>query len=1158
MTMQKSLLLTALCLLVALPTAAQDRPEVRERGWQPLQVNRWLDQLARRPFVANPANDECDFVDITQRRDAILNGNRITTQIQNFGSISAPGNTITDIVWNGLGYGYEFGPFVAAEIEDTYREDNRPRNPNSVPKLDDAGNVVRVNGDTVWVMHVVSDGLVSNGGEVSPDGSTVWGWQPVPCAQSVGNFAGLQVVNPNSNKIPTTDSPDTDLDGKPDDWPDAWYNENLKEYVWPGALQQGASNSDQEALYFMNDYTNREFPYYPFPSDSTKRGLGLEVEVRLYQWNNPLAEDAIFLVYKITNKSERDLDKVIFGMWGDPHVGGPANWRDDLADFDSTQNMVFAWDADGISDVPGRVPGYFGYKFLESPGIGTEIIDGVTYPGDGIDNDNDGMIDESWTDGIDNDGDWDPDIDDVGVDGIPGTGDFGEGDGIPTAGDPFDITIPGEPDFEFTDIDESDQIGLTSFVSPGFAGTRIDNDELVWQLIQPGRFEPVPDQPGDYVFIYGAGAFPMRAGETKRFSIALIVGENRQDLTLNANTVQRIFEVGYRFAKPPVKPTLRAVPGDERVTLYWDDAAERETQDPLSRTNDFEGYVLYRSTDHEFSDQQLITDINGSKFLFKPHETVNGVEAKFDLDNGLTGPSEIPYPDRGVAYDLGDDTGLFHTFVDSNNVINGQTYYYALVAYDRGFAEDTSGIFDNGIPPAETSKTITYNPTTDSYIFDRNTVQVVPRPRAAGYETPMLSEAGVTRLRGGGTGDIRIQVIDPLAVKDNTYEVVFEQVGTDTLYSVLDTTPQSVSLTASVGRTVSLNFSNVDTTTFALTRNGTALTPGVDYVLNEAAGSVEVLSGGAVNEGDVLVATFQYFPLYRSANLNSEEANIIFDGIHLFAQNDQLQADEENSGWIDGGNEVGFKIRKATLGRGRDGRPADYEIRFVENYDPNDPPTVALGSNLPLPFEVINLTNANTKISVVVQDSNPRNGRWDPINDEPVVFIEDVNGEDLSTWQVAFQDTLDATTGEPVRGIPEGSVFYLQTEKPFLPGDRFAFTMEAASTDEDLVQAELRDIYVVPNPYVATNEIEPRNPFSRSERGDRRLYFANVPAQCTIRIYTLAGELVDTIEHNSTIDDGKAFWDLRTKDNMNIAYGLYFFHVDAPEGTFIGKFAVIK
>jgi hypothetical protein len=36
-------------------------------------------------------------------------------------------------------------------------------------------------------------------------------------------------------------------------------------------------------------------------------------------------------------------------------------------------------------------------------------------------------------------------------------------------------------------------------------------------------------------------------------------------------------------------------------------------------------------------------------------------------------------------------------------------------------------------------------------------------------------------------------------------------------------------------------------------------------------------------------------------------------------------------------------------------------------------------------------------------------------------------------------------------------------------------------------------------------------------------------------------------------------WDLVSKDGMDIAYGIYVFHVDAPGiGEKIGKFAVIK
>ena len=57
----------------------------------------------------------------------------------------------------------------------------------------------------------------------------------------------------------------------------------------------------------------------------------------------------------------------------------------------------------------------------------------------------------------------------------------------------------------------------------------------------------------------------------------------------------------------------------------------------------------------------------------------------------------------------------------------------------------------------------------------------------------------------------------------------------------------------------------------------------------------------------------------------------------------------------------------------------------------------------------------------------------------------------------------------------------------------------------------------------------------------------------------MSGKLVDTIEHDSSFDDGQAAWDLVSKDGMDIAYGVYLFHIDAPGiGEKIGRFAVIK
>ena len=78
-----------------------------------------------------------------------------------------------------------------------------------------------------------------------------------------------------------------------------------------------------------------------------------------------------------------------------------------------------------------------------------------------------------------------------------------------------------------------------------------------------------------------------------------------------------------------------------------------------------------------------------------------------------------------------------------------------------------------------------------------------------------------------------------------------------------------------------------------------------------------------------------------------------------------------------------------------------------------------------------------------------------------------------------------------------------------------------------------------------------------TKRGERELQFRNLPPDCTIRIFTLTGELVDKIEKN---DNGSiASWNLLSSEGMRISYGVYIYHVDIPGvGEKIGRFAVIK
>jgi hypothetical protein len=159
-----------------------------------------------------------------------------------------------------------------------------------------------------------------------------------------------------------------------------------------------------------------------------------------------------------------------------------------------------------------------------------------------------------------------------------------------------------------------------------------------------------------------------------------------------------------------------------------------------------------------------------------------------------------------------------------------------------------------------------------------------------------------------------------------------------------------------------------------------------------------------------------------------------------------------------------------------------------------------------------------------------------------------------STWRV-FIDPASAT---PVRPPAAGDVFRLRLIVPFGADDAFVFNSTGQRIDSGLAQREFRQTpYVVPNPYVGSASFEPER-FAVSGRGERRLEFRSLPRDCVIRIYTVRGDLVQTLEHDGS-NDGFVAWNLRTKDNLDVAPGLYIFHVDGgPLGTHTGKFAIIK
>lgn len=828
---------------------------------------------------------------------------------------------------------------------------------------------------------------------------------------------------------------------------------------------------------------------------------------------------------------------------------------------------------------------------------------------------NDLMIDESRTDQIDNDGDWDPFNDDVGLDGVPNTADDGENDGLPTSGAGTGLT--GEPNIDLTDVDESDQIGLTSFdyFQNSQAPTDIlTNDEQWWNTVAPGQFDvpssivnnrPVGGEDGD--FFYASGYFPLLAGKTERLSLALVYGGGRgglnqdlEDLLKNRKTVQKIYDSNYKFPKEPDTPTLRAEVGDGKVVLYWDRIAE-ESIDPVLKEKDFEGYRLYKSTDAKFNDIRLVTNADGIAKAYIPLE-------QWDLNNGINGyfqgSQELTNATSGFGWNLGEDTGLQHSYIDYE-VENGRIYYYALTAYDRGDAE-------KDIFPSESAFSV--NITSGGEIeTEKNTVAVIPGTNVAGYVAP--DSAGfLNHVEGPGTGKVKFQVVDEKSTTGNAYQVEFLDTSTDgidndgdwnpitddlnkngkpdpnepnidkndpdefwprtTFYTVKDLSTYTEDFTVEDSLWINLQKQNfVEGSITVNNLNGD--------IIDTAAYQIDLIKGRIrptfnnnvpiMDIGNSFKITYEYYPVFESINIGEVQSDLgtgvlfdtdIFDGIQLsFTNPKKITLIDSLTGWNrPDGYPYTFSIDDIDLdGNGTPDlfgkrTPHSFQIDFYDQ-------VVDTSANLygapalPVNFKITN-TTLNKQIDFIYVPINfvPDPNGWYALepNDQIFLFESGPNDDLYMTW---FWNI----SGDSAIVLGSGDQLVLTTNKPFRDGDVLTFSTPVAVVDQRVAKDELYKIKVVPNPYVSAHAHERALPAQiTSGRGERKVTFTHLPQKSKVLIFTARGEHVTTIEAENIGYDGTATWNLKNKENLDVAFGVYFYVVDSPVGKKRGKIGVIK
>ena len=170
----------------------------------------------------------------------------------------------------------------------------------------------------------------------------------------------------------------------------------------------------------------------------------------------------------------------------------------------------------------------------------------------------------------------------------------------------------------------------------------------------------------------------------------------------------------------------------------------------------------------------------------------------------------------------------------------------------------------------------------------------------------------------------------------------------------------------------------------------------------------------------------------------------------------------------------------------------------------------------------------------------------------------------LNGWQYAYSvSAFD-------RGDPSIDLESLESSR--LSNATRAFPGSPSMEQQLASQQQQIKVGVYPNPYRA------RGAWDGNLERDRKIYFYNLPQDSEVRIFTLAGDLVDSYEHhasyagegiqwfekfargNRVFAGGEHAWDLVTADDQALASGLYLYTVeDLNTGEMQrGKFMVIK
>ena len=887
----------------------------------------------------------------------------------------------------------------------------------------------------------------------------------------------------------------------------------------PGVTTKGTRTS--QSIRFKCTDTNAE----------VNKGLilGLEIEVHGFQWSYAPLYDFFILEYNVKNVGSDTLEDVFMGFRYDVDISsnetGTASYSaDDFVALDQTPDSL------NPDDHPNRYLSY-GFSNASAPGyIGLRVLD--AYLGE------------------------DPDD---GIAKIPFTAHKR-------------ITIDTDP----------------------------TTDAEKYALISTPGVEPLPANYDDQRFIQSYGPIKTLApGETFNVIIAVAIGEGLEGLQVTSDEAQRLYDDDYRAAAPPPSPTVTAYPANEQITLVWegtegwiDDGVSKNIEDyadPFDREKVFEGYRVYRldnvydeKTGKPVEDWKLLMEFDklsaSSNYFTVEHvgeqsdatiehmgaepflanffesatyaikfnsstefEVINttlwevmAYNPDFPSDGG--GYVVIKDPDTGEPYPDGTYRsgeqiyfgGLYVKITDgpSGPPVAGDIFQVVATASQtlgenkgiKNFYTDaglTNGIqYTYAVTSYDTGNPENVLPAMESSQIE-TMVHVVPRAHPAGYKEPTVE------LVPNGDVNVTVEpmVLAPDKVTGHQYKIVWSG-AKQTGAAAYITGPGYQPPTYEIINTTT-NQTVVEKQTFDW----------YDPINGEA---VEVLT--PMFDGTILKLTGV------DVSYDSPTANSITDVKLTSGSVPGWTVDIQNEA-TGGSTTTGPNIFWITYYH-----PHTYSITFTDDthikvVDETTGEEIKFNDQRADGYAI--LTATGWRDEYVPQDTE---GFIRIFLRGAYVYISDPNGE-----------------------ISAGDVFTVEMGGIRAPqnGDEQLLTTEKESLDAENIKADLDRIRVVPNPYFVTNKAE-------TVEGADKIFFMRLPPRCTIRIYTLVGELVREIKHISSDDfspderlaqgdkGGTAEFDLLNRYNQALASGVYIFHVEAQDenseviGNKVGRFAIIR